>query len=235
MGFAAEQSGASLESLEKGLFGLSRSIYDLSRESAEAVEAYERIGLSLSDLEGLTVEQQMDKVADALSRIEDESVRGAIAQKIFGRAGRELLPLLSEGSAGMADLRKEAAELGRVLTNEDADAAAKLTDAMNRVKSTISGVVTQVGAALAPVMTQIADLISAASSGFVAFIKDNRELAQAAAVAGAALTLTGGIIAGTGLAMKVAASSIGLMSAAFTTAAAVGKLAAGVFSIVQAV
>ena len=99
LGFAAEQSGASMETVEKGLFGLSRALFDAERGSAEANESLKRIGLSINDLKGLAPEEQFQKVAAGLSKISDESVRGAVAQKLLGRAGRQLLPMFADLAA----------------------------------------------------------------------------------------------------------------------------------------
>ena len=218
LGFAAEQSGADLDSVERGLFGLSRSFFDLTRGGAEAVEAFDRIGLGVNDLDGLTAEQQLMKVADGLRGITDESIRGAVAQKIFGRAGRQLLPMLNEGSAGMRALMTEAGDLGRVLSEDDAASAAELTDALNRVKSVTGGFAVQLGAALAPALTDVADIIATTTRGVVGFVRENRAAIQGAAAGaavvglfGAGLMTLGGAITLAGVALGGITAGVGLL------------------------
>ena len=79
--FAAEQSGAGLETVEKGLFGLSRSFFDLSRGGKLAKDSFAEIGLTLDDLQGKAPEDQFQLVADGLAKIEDASKRGAVSSK----------------------------------------------------------------------------------------------------------------------------------------------------------
>lgn len=177
LAFAARQSGTDMETIEKGFFGLSRSVFDLSRGSGEAVDAYGRIGLAFKDLEGLSPEDQLQKVADAIANVSDESTRGAIAQKIFGRSGRQLLPLFREGPEGLAALRKEANSLGIVMSDVDISMAEKLTDSFGRSGDAVKGVFLKLGAVAAPALSRVFDSIAAGASYVNSFIESWREFA----------------------------------------------------------
>lgn len=163
--FAAEQSGADIETLEKGFFGLSRAVFDLGRGSAEVTEAFGALGLSYEQLAALDPETQLLVIADAMNQFEDASTRGAIAQKIFGRAGRQLLPLLAGGADGIAELTKQAKDLGLTLSEEDAKAAAEFTDAMNELSSVLRGIGTQIAKNVTPVLTDLSRLFTSLDSG----------------------------------------------------------------------
>jgi hypothetical protein len=207
--FAAEQSGASGEILEKGFAGLSRSLFDAKRGSAEAVDALGELGLSFADLERLSPEEQFKRVADGMSRLSNESVQGAVAQKLFGRAGRQLLPLLKTGAKGINALQQEASDLGFTLTNEDAVAAAKLTDALNALWNQVRGVAIQVGAAIAGPLTEFIGWAQAAMAVVIDFVRENRTLiAVIAAVTVAVATVSAGMIAlGTAVVLYSAAAA----------------------------
>jgi len=207
LAFAAEQSGASLDSVEKGIRGMQRSLLNAEMGSKTATDA-----LSMSP------EDQFTKIADAIGDVEDPSKRAALAMQLFGRAGSELLPMMSENAEGIANLRKEANELGRTMTAEDAQAAAELTDAMNRVKSVLIGVKNQIGAALAPAMTYLADLVARTSKAVVPLIRENAHLVKlfaAGAIAvgglGAALMTVGGLLIGAGMAVGVLATAFSVL------------------------
>lgn len=160
LGFAAEQSGADIETLEKGFFGLSRAVFDFGRGSAEVTDAFDQLGLSFEEIERLSPERQLMAIADSLQQFENASTRGAIAQKIFGRSGRQLLPLLANGSDGIKELTDEAKELGITLTSEDAKAAAEFTDAMNRLMKSLRAVGTQIAKVITPWLTRLADMFT---------------------------------------------------------------------------
>ncbi len=217
LAFAAEQSGASLDSVEKGIRGMQRSLLNAEMGSKAATDALSALGLSVEDVSGMSPEDQFTMIADAIAGVEDPSKRAALSMQLFGRAGSELLPMMNENADGIAKLRQEANELGRTMTEEDAKAAADLTDAMNRVKSVLIGVKNQIGAALAPAMTYLADLISKTSSAIVPLIRENAHLVKlfaAGAVAvgglGAALVTVGGLVTAAGVAIGALFSPIGL-------------------------
>ena len=212
LAFAAEQSGASLQDIEKGFAGLSRAMFDASRGSAEAVDSLTALGLSVEEMDGLSPEEQFNKVADALSKMDDASRAGAVAQKLFGRAGRQLLPMLQQGEAGINALRKEANELGRSMSGDDAAAAAEYTDAMNRVSSVWKGLKQQVGAALAPALAEVATNFAQIAVGVVEFVRENRGIIQGVAAAaaavvglGTAISVLGVSIIGIGMAISLPA------------------------------
>ena len=218
LAFAAEQSGASLDSVEKGIRGMQRSLLNAEMGSKTATDALSALGLSVDELSGMSPEDQFTKIADAIGDVEDPSKRAALAMQLFGRAGSELLPMMSENAEGIADLRKEANELGRTMTADDAQAAAELTDAMNRVKSVFIGVKNQIGAALAPAMTYLADLVSRTSKAVVPLIRENAHLVKlfaAGAIAvgglGAALMTVGGLLIGAGMAVGVLATAFSVL------------------------
>lgn len=223
LAFAAEQSGASLADVEKGFFGLSRSLFDASRGSKEASDALTEIGLTYTQLAGLTPEKQFEMVADALSRIEDESKRGAVAQKLFGRSGRQLLPMLGN----LRELRAEARGLGLVLTKTATNDAAKLTDAFNRIKRTIGGAFIQLGAGLAPPLIKALEVITNITAGFNKWVARNKEIVQAVAAIGLGLVAVGSVvtalgasIATIGFAITGIGTALGGLSAVLTTVAA---------------
>lgn len=218
LAFAAEQSGASLDSVEKGIRGMQRSLLNAEMGSKTATDALSALGLSVEELSGMSPEDQFTMIADAIGDVEDPSKRAALAMQLFGRAGSELLPMMSENAEGIANLRKEANELGRTMTAEDAQAAAELTDAMNRVKSVFIGVKNQIGAALAPAMTYLADLVSRTSKAVVPLIRENAHLVKlfaAGAIAvgglGAALMTVGGLLIGAGMAVGVLATAFSVL------------------------
>ena len=214
MVFAAEQSGAGAAQLEKAFFGLSRSMEGLSRNQGAVVAAYKAIGLSQKDMEGLSPEQAMLKTADALSKIEDAGLRGAYAQQIFGRSGRELMPMLLEGADGIQALMKEADALGRTMSGKDAVAAAEYVDAMNRLKSVVVGVKNQIGAALAPALTELGNTFVAISKPVREFIQQNREMILFVALGGAALLSLGAAITTAGFAFMGIGAALGAVASA---------------------
>lgn len=150
MAFVAEQSGTNIDTFEKSLFRLQDTIQDARDGLETARRSFQAIGVSVEQLEGLDANQQFVVVADALNRLTDAGMRSALAMDIFGRAGRQVLPIIELGSQGIREMREEADRLGRTISEQTADQAAELVDALNELKSAFQGVIIQVTEELLP-------------------------------------------------------------------------------------
>ena len=234
LGFAAEQSGADIETLEKGIKTMQRSINDAGRGLSTATDALGDLGLTFEQLQNLTPEQQFKLIADRLSGISDPTKRAALAMQLFGRSGQKLLPLLMGGSKGMQELQKQARELGLTISSEDASAAAEMTDAMNRLWKSVKVGIFSVGAALAPALTRAADLMTKIAVRVSTWIKENRRLVVIVAAVTAGVLATGAALVALGIAVSLVgaalgglAAIVGLVTAAIT---AMGTVLAAIVS-----
>lgn len=156
LGFAAEQSGASLEAVERGLKGMARFMLDASRGTETAKEILGDLRMEFGDIARLSPEDQFKAFAEAISRIDDPTKKAGLAMKVFGKAGADLIPLLNVGRDGIAELEKEADELGRTITKEMAGKAAELADEWNRAASSFKSAGIAIGSILAPAVGTLA-------------------------------------------------------------------------------
>src|SRR5690606_18377110 len=151
---AAELSGTSLDSLERGVKRMQKTLLDAEKGSKSATDSLDALGLSIKDLQGLSPEEQFDKLAMSIASVEDPTRRAALAQEVFGRAGTELLPMLDAGAEGIAEMRQEARDLGIVFDQEAADAAAQFNDDIDRLKKGFAGMFQEIGRKLLPIITE---------------------------------------------------------------------------------
>ena len=156
LGYAASQSASSLEGLQKGLGNLADRAADAAEKGGESAAAFEKIGVSVKDQQG-NLKNSSDlllEIADKFSQYENGAAKSALATDLFGKSGKELIPLLNRGAAGIEDLRKKAEALGIVVSQEAAEAANQFSDNLNTLGNITKGVV---GKALAEVLPYIND------------------------------------------------------------------------------
>ena len=240
--FAASQTGTSLEALETGFRRMQRSIYDAGRGLSTQTDALADLGLTYEDLAGLSPEEQFKKLAEAISRVEDPTRKAALAQALFGRAGTQLLPLFAQGAKGIEALQAEARRLGLTMSGEDAKAAEDFTDALDRLWKVIKIGVFNVGAALAPLLEKVADVMTQLATTVSDWVKRNQTLiVQVAKVAslvlgfGAVLIVLGTLISGVGIALGLLAGIISGVGAAFgVLASAIGFLVSPIGLVITA-
>ena len=148
--FAAQQSGTSLETVEKALLRSARVTSDAANGLATAERTLEALGLTVEEVEATHPDQLFNKFADAISGVEDPTKRAALAQELFGRSGAELLPLLEAGSGGLEKLAKEARDTGNIMSEDAARAAAEFNDELNILKQELKAGLTRAFTALSP-------------------------------------------------------------------------------------
>ena len=167
--FAAEQSGASLQMMEKAVKRQSKAIVDATDGMTTYVRAFDRIGLSADELIKLKPEEAFFRIANAIAELESDTVRAATASDIFGRAGMNLIPMFDEGAAAITRYRQQAHELGIVFDELSAKQAEELTDALNTLKRATDGLSIEFaktfGPAIKTVALSFADLFRAIREG----------------------------------------------------------------------
>jgi hypothetical protein len=219
--YAAEQSGTSIETVEKGMRKLSQTVTSAADGSQSAADALGAIGLSAKDLQGLSPDQQFLAVAQGLSQIEDPGEKAARAMDILGKSGAEMVPLMADGADGIKALMEQADQLGLTITGDQAKAAAEFDDLWHSVTTTAMAAAVQIGAALAPTISELMKRVVPLIGSLVNFIKQNSGIIVAIAgtvvaigAAGMALTTLGGIITATATVLGAILSPMGLFIAA---------------------
>lgn len=159
---AANVTESSAAAMNRGLLFLSRNASAAAGGSKEAADGFQRLGVRLKDADGKlrSPAELIYDVADGLQRMPDGTEKAALAMKMFGRGGAELVPVLNGGREGLRALGVEARELGVVLSKDAIAAAAKFDDAMDLLKASGKGVWNTIGGALMPVATGIVTSIN---------------------------------------------------------------------------
>lgn len=157
--FAADQTDTDLTSLAKGVAQLSRAMVEAAggrRQAAAA--AFTQLGVALQDAAGRMRDpiDVLQDVAEGLSRLQDPATQTAIRLELFGRAGQELAGFLDRGADGIARLRKEAHELGAVMSTETIDALDVYADNVAKFNAAVQGLTAPALASFAGGMNAIA-------------------------------------------------------------------------------
>lgn len=217
LAYAADQVGVSLEGLESGLKGMAKLTYGVKTGAKAAQETLSKLGITAREFLAATPMQRLGLIADGLAKIEDPGIRAAVAMRALGRGGMDLLPLLQQGSSGIAAFVAQAEKLGIVLSAEDVAAADELGDSFAGLVAQSKALAFSVGAALAGPLGVVVDLLKSAASVAIEFVNNNRQLVVwIAAAAAVATTFGAGLLAVAG-----AAAAVGAVIAGITTALAV--------------
>ncbi len=182
---SAKKVGSTAEDIQRleGAFDLltdanisaSRVIQDFGRNLAdardgtgEAKDELAKLGLAAEDFAGLRVDEQIALVADRFGRLQDASEKSQVAMAVFGRAGRELVPALTQGGDAVRDAAGAIDDAG-IISNEAAASSEALTDAIELMSRKFGTLLRDVVVPFVPVMgaaaEKMGDFVKSLSDG----------------------------------------------------------------------
>lgn len=157
MTLVAGEAGVEMGQLSAMLGLMQRNIIELQRGTQRQVETFAALGLSITDLEGLSPEAQFEKIAEALSRIEDPATKTAVAMDIFGRSGRAAINMLSNYGDAVDNAAEFQERFGIAVDQTDAEQIERSNDAMARLASVFTGIGNVLAAKVAPFLENFAN------------------------------------------------------------------------------
>ena len=155
MAYATELVDVSLDTMTSGMSRLIRSMSSARRGTKESADAFAQLGINITDSSGnlRDSEDVFWETIDALGGMANETERDAIAMTLMGKSARDLNPLISAGSAGMAGFAAEAHNVGYVLSEEALATLGDLDDAMQRLDKSTDATKNKIAVEFAPALT----------------------------------------------------------------------------------
>ena len=163
--YVLSQNGADIAQLGGGMDALVMKMNEVEKGNEEVTAMFGQLGISMKEVQEATPEEAFEMVVRGLQGMEDETRKAAIAQELLGGAGAELMPLLNSTAYATEMLKREAHDMGMVLSDEAVDAAVKYTDSMDQMKRTLTNVYQESAAKLLPGLKLITDGIAGMASG----------------------------------------------------------------------
>lgn len=152
--YVLSQSGVDINSMQTGLKTLTNQIGLASNGSEDAAERFAQLGISAKDLKTMSREEVFAATIKGLQGMGDTTERAALANKLFGKSGQEIIPLLNQSAESTEELMKKAEELGLIMSDEAVKASADFQDALDTLGRTATGLKNKLGAELLPSLTQ---------------------------------------------------------------------------------
>lgn len=161
---AAEIAGSSLEQV-------SNAIFMMQRRMAEGTPDFEkglgRINVSAADLKALDPAGQFMLIAERIKEIPDPAERAAAAMELFGRPGRDLLPLLMKNLDALVETSKN---VGSMWTDHDAKAAEEFEMRTRALNLEITNLKINLGRDLIPIMSAGLHFVTEWGGAFVSLV-----------------------------------------------------------------
>lgn len=129
---AAAESGVSIEALHTAMARLNEQIGDVRRGNTDAIKLFQGAGIDPFRLAAMDSATAFKAIAEHAQSISNPMERASVLADLFGKSGRELGPLMSQGAAGIERLVQNAKQAGRVLDDGVYSKAAEYNDQLER-------------------------------------------------------------------------------------------------------
>ena len=154
-----ELSGTNIDVMKEGMKSFNGILDNASKGQADALLTLEELGLGYENFANLSVEDAFKLVVEQLQDMEDGTKKTALAQKLFGGAGQELMPILSDERGSVDELFKKFEDLGIIMSDDVVDASVELKDELTLLKDQFKTMLNQIGVALYPLVESVIDFI----------------------------------------------------------------------------
>src|SRR5215467_461339 len=182
----AQQRGIAGKTLNQGFISLARNITSAAQGSKSAQTAFAALGLNGAALQAQDARTQMGMLADSFNALPPGVNKASLAQKLFGRQGQAMLPILNQSSK---ELNTQIDELGKHsgMTKQNQQQALQLVKAQRAMQEAMVGVKVAIGTALIPVLQSLAQIITPIAQAFASAMQHSQAFRIAIIALGAAL------------------------------------------------
>lgn len=160
MAMVADEAGVETDKLSKLIVKMQDNIANLSQGTTAQVDAFGRLGLSVSDLAGLGADEQFKFIAAAISSLEDPTTRTSAALDIFGKGAAEAMTMFDGYGAAVSEAAAFQREFGIAVSDLDAQKVEEANDAMGRMGMAVEGLGNQLAVTLAPAIIYVSESLT---------------------------------------------------------------------------
>lgn len=213
--YAAGLSGVDAGVLQGSLQFLQRNAFGAANGVKGSAAAFKLLGVHIKGSDGQlrSMEDLLPEMADGFKNIQNPMERSALATKLFGRAGIQLLPLLAEGSDGIAKMKDEFQALGGGASKEFVNQAKEANDQMDRMDLAMFSLKSRIAVSLLPTFLKLLQ-------GVTDFVASSTKLAKQSNVIQAALLVLGAAAIAFGIKFAIGFAGPLLVAGAFAIAIA---------------
>lgn len=128
LGFIAKVTGGDAQGLALAMERLQVNLQKAQSGTGPAAEALKALGLNAKALLAVPIDEQMNHIADAVSRFADGGNKTAIVMELMGRSGAQMIPVLDKGRDGLDELREASLSSASIMTSQTITALASVKE-----------------------------------------------------------------------------------------------------------
>ncbi len=147
---AADRAGVGMDVATQAVLAMQKRLGEAVQGRGMAKDVLEQLGLSPERLAGMSVENQLATIADAMAGVESQTIKAQIAANLFSRAGQSMVLMLQDGGDAFRDSLRSVSRFQAKLNNIDAAGVERANDAVGNLKTAIAGLGQLIAVQMAP-------------------------------------------------------------------------------------
>ena len=155
--YVLQIAGTDINSMSTGLKTLTNKIDDAKNGGAGAQEMFDKLGISMDELNKMSREEAFEATIKGFQGMEDSTERAALANDLFGKSGQNLTPLFNQTVKDTEAQIEMAEKYGMVMPDAAVKASAAFQDSLTTMSMTFEGLKNRMMAEFLPAMTQVTD------------------------------------------------------------------------------
>jgi phage-related protein len=156
-GLSSDDASRSLGILAKKLKGVSDEETGVTTGGKSTAAILADLGVQATDATGnlLPMGDIMPQIAEYFKTMPDGVEKTGLAMQLFGRSGKDMIPVLNQGSEGLKALGEDAEKFGLVLSEKSLKQIKAYTFAQREMHAGFEGIKLQIGLAVMPALTKL--------------------------------------------------------------------------------
>lgn len=154
MTYVTNQLDVDFEKVQANMTSFTARLKGMEEGSGDTVKAIKALGIATEDSQGKTraINDLYMESIEKLAGMTNESDRNITAARLFGKSWAEIAPLLNAGSSEIERLRKQAGDLGIVMSDDGINSAREYGDMIDSLKMQFQAIATQIGVSFMPLI-----------------------------------------------------------------------------------
>ncbi len=148
-------SGGTAEGATQSFTKLNRNMEEAIKKAGPAREAFQQIGISVSQLKASSPDQIIEKIAQAYGETADGADKTANAMALMGRGGAQMIAMLDKGKEGMEEFKQKMKDTGAIMSDDMVARFAESKESVEFFDKSVEGLGITMFDALRPAIDEI--------------------------------------------------------------------------------
>jgi len=162
--YAGQFAGVGLDDLTTAFKGLNKSLLESRDPLSDSAAALKALGLNADELRKMDPGKAFEEIAGVFPKFADGAEKAAVATQLFGKQGQALIPLLNGGKEGIEAMRKEAEDMGLIVSTQTAQAMGDLNDDLTRISNLGKGAAAVMATEMQPAIAEVVKILKEAAT-----------------------------------------------------------------------